>query len=92
LALREQTICEGKFLFSPKEAHMHTSLDDSGYAAGSNAGKEQGIKIYCRIFEDMIPTDTCELRKQTLNTFRWSSCSGCAIGLAHYWMGNYKKE
>ncbi len=90
--MREQMLCEGKFLFSLKEAHMHTSLDDSGYAAGSNAGrKEQDIKIYCRIFEDMIPTHVCELRKQTLNTFRWSSCSGCAIGLAHYWMGNQKK-
>ncbi len=68
---------------------MHTSIDDSRYAGsqGSHTGKEQGIKIYCRIFEDMIPIDVCELRKQTLNTFRWSSCSGCAIGLAHYWMG-----
>ncbi len=68
-----------------KEAHMHTSIDEPG-GAGSRAGEEQGIKIYCKLFKDMIPTDVCELRKDALNTFRWSSCNGCAIGLAQYWM------
>ncbi len=70
---------------------MHTATDNSGYA-GSHGGKEKGTKIYCKIFEDMIPTDVCELRKKAFNTFQWSSCKGCAIGLAHYWLGNHMKK
>ena len=64
---------------------MHTSIDKLG-DAGSRAGEEQGIRIYCKLFQDMIPTHVCDNRKDALNTFRWSSCNGCAIGLAHYWM------
>ncbi len=70
---------------------MHTSIDSSG-SAGSHMGeKKEGIKIYCKIFKDMVPTDVCEHRKKALTDFRWSSCNGCAIGLAHYWMGYHQK-
>ena len=69
---------------------MHTSIGRSGLE-GEHAGKEEGIKIYCKIFEDMVPTDVCGLRKQALTTFRWSSCNGCAIGLASYWLSYYRK-
>jgi len=69
---------------------MHTSIDNSGYA-GSNAGKKEGIRIYCKIFKDMVPADVCEHRKNALTDFRWSSCNGCAIGLAQYWMGYHQK-
>ncbi len=64
---------------------MHTSIDKPG-DAGSYLKEEQGIKIYCKIFQDMIPTHVCNHRKDALNTFKWSSCNGCAIGLTHYWM------
>ena len=69
---------------------MHTSIHNPGYG-GSHAGKEEGIKIYCKIFQDMVPADVCEIRKNSLTTFRWSSCNGCAIGLASYWMDYFRK-
>jgi hypothetical protein len=69
---------------------MHTSIDNPGHA-GSHGGQDEGVKVYCKIFKDMVPTDVCELRKNTLTNFRWSSCNGCAIGLARYWMAYHQK-
>jgi hypothetical protein len=46
--------------------------------------RDAHISVYCRLFGDVVPICVCTIRKKEMNTFGWTSCNGCAIGLLQY--------
>jgi hypothetical protein len=60
-------------------------MDNSG-TGDQEKDKGKCITVYCRLFSDFVPMETCARRKQELNPFGWNSCNGCVIGLLQNWV------
>ncbi len=60
---------------------MYSPMRNSQNAL-SGTEKSPEIRIYCKMFEDMILVPVCQLRRRDLHNPEIFSCSGCTFSTA----------